>query len=43
MLALLVHLEAASKAANDLEAAADEAFPHHPDAEIILSFPGPGI
>ncbi len=43
MLALLLQLEAASKAADDLEEAGDEAFPEHPDAEIILSFPGLGI
>ncbi|WP_329266824.1 IS110 family transposase [Streptomyces sp. NBC_01451] len=43
MLALLIQLEAASKAANDLEEAVDEAFPQHPDAEIILSFPGLGV
>jgi transposase len=43
MLALLVQLEAASKAAGDLAEAVDEAFPRHPDAEIILSFPGLGV
>ncbi|MFC8013230.1 IS110 family RNA-guided transposase [Streptomyces cinereoruber] len=40
MLALLLQLEAASKAADDLEEAVAEAFPRHPDAEVILSFPG---
>ncbi|MBH1937813.1 IS110 family transposase [Streptomyces sp. AV19] len=42
MLALLLQLEAATKAANDLEEAVAEAFPQHPDADIILSFPGLG-
>ncbi|MFD5061888.1 MULTISPECIES: IS110 family transposase [unclassified Streptomyces] len=39
---MLALLEAASKAADDLAQAVDEAFPQHPDAEIILSFPGLG-
>ncbi|MGR8012172.1 IS110 family transposase [Streptomyces hypolithicus] len=43
MLALLVQLEAACSAADDLAEAVEEAFPQHPDAEIILSFPGLGI
>ena len=43
MLALLIQLEAASKAADDLGEAVAEAFPQHPDAEIITSFPGLGI
>lgn len=43
MLALLAQLETASKAANDLEEAVAEAFPQHPDADIILSFPGLGV
>ncbi|GAA2281714.1 hypothetical protein GCM10010145_62260 [Streptomyces ruber] len=43
MLALLLQLGAASKAADDLEKAVEEAFPQHPDAEILLSFPGLGI
>nr|BFD88438.1 IS110 family transposase [Streptomyces sp. Xyl84] len=43
MLALLIQLEAASKAATDLEEAVNEAFPQHPDADIILSFPGLGV
>ncbi|MFE7216579.1 IS110 family transposase [Streptomyces sp. NPDC057611] len=43
MLALLVQLEAATKAADDLAEAVKEAFPQHPDSEIILSFPGLGV
>ncbi|MFD8996547.1 IS110 family RNA-guided transposase [Streptomyces abikoensis] len=43
MLALLVQLEAACIAADDLAEAVEEAFPQHPDAEIVLSFPGLGI
>uniref|UniRef100_UPI00374E158E transposase n=1 Tax=Streptomyces litchfieldiae TaxID=3075543 RepID=UPI00374E158E len=43
MLALLVQLEAACTAADDLAEAVEEAFPQHPDAEIILSFPDPGL
>ncbi|WSS99833.1 IS110 family transposase [Streptomyces phaeochromogenes] len=43
MLALLVQLEAACTAADDLAKAVEEAFPQHPDAEILLSFPGLGI
>ncbi|WP_306970977.1 IS110 family transposase [Streptomyces afghaniensis] len=43
MLALLVQLEAASRAADDLAEAVEQAFPQHPDAEIILSFPGLGV
>ncbi|MEF9915683.1 IS110 family transposase [Streptomyces sp. P5-A9] len=42
MLALLVQLEASCTAADDLATAVEEAFPQHPDAEIILSFPGLG-
>ncbi|KPI22270.1 transposase IS111A/IS1328/IS1533 [Actinobacteria bacterium OV320] len=42
MLALLIQLEAACTAANDLAKAVEDAFPQHPDAEIILSFPGLG-
>ncbi|MGW0577850.1 IS110 family transposase [Streptomyces sp. NPDC002920] len=42
-LALLVRLEAACAAADDLSEAVEEGFPQHPDAEIILSFPGLGI
>ncbi|MFH9350214.1 IS110 family transposase [Kitasatospora sp. NPDC017646] len=43
MLALLGQLTAACTAADDLAQAVEEAFPQHPDAEIILSFPGLGI
>lgn len=43
MLALLVQLEAACTAADDLAEAVEEGFPQHPDAEIILSFPGLGV
>ncbi|MWA08204.1 IS110 family transposase [Streptomyces sp. BA2] len=42
MLALLGQLEAACTAADDLAKAVEEAFPQHPDAEVILSFPGLG-
>lgn len=38
-----MQLEAASKAADDLAQAVEDAFPQHPDAEIYLSFPGLGI
>ncbi|MFI6448896.1 IS110 family transposase [Kitasatospora sp. NPDC050543] len=41
-LALLFQLEAACTAADDLAKAVEETFPQHPDAEIILSFPGLG-
>ncbi|GAA2371344.1 hypothetical protein GCM10010246_77050 [Streptomyces cuspidosporus] len=43
MLALLVQLEAACVAADDLTGAVEDAFPQHPDAGILLSFPGPGV
>jgi transposase len=43
MLALLVQLEAACTAADDLAKAVEDAFPQHPDAEVILSFPGLGV
>jgi transposase len=43
MLALLIQLEAACTAADQLAEAVEEAFPQHPDAEILLSFPGLGI
>lgn len=43
MLALLVQLEAACTAAEDLAEAVEEAFPQHPDADVILSFPGLGV
>ncbi|CAM5514905.1 IS110 family transposase OS=Streptomyces tendae OX=1932 GN=F3L20_33450 PE=4 SV=1 [Streptomyces tendae] len=42
MLALLIQLEAACTAADSLAEAVEEAFPQHPDAKIILSFPGLG-
>ncbi|MFD3678604.1 IS110 family transposase [Streptomyces sp. NPDC058613] len=42
-LALLVQLEAACNAADDLAQAVEEAFLQHEDAEIILSFPGLGV
>ncbi|MFC8361860.1 IS110 family transposase [Streptomyces griseorubiginosus] len=42
MLALLIQLEAACTAAANLAEAVEEAFPQHPDAEIILSFTGLG-
>ncbi|MFI5583343.1 IS110 family transposase [Streptomyces sp. NPDC051822] len=42
-LALLLQLEAACTAADQLAEAVEEAFPRHPDAEIILSFPGLGF
>ena len=42
MLALLIQLEASCTAADDLAEAVEEMFPQHPDAEIILSFPGLG-
>jgi transposase len=43
MLALLIQLEAACTAADQLAEAVEESFPQHPDAEILLSFPGLGI
>jgi transposase len=43
MLAILLQLQAACAAADDLAQAVDEAFPQHQDAEIILSFPGLGV
>lgn len=43
MLALLVQLEAACTAADQLAEAAEEAFPQHPDAEVILISSGLGI
>lgn len=42
MLALLRQLDAACTAADQLAEAVEEAFPQHPDAEIILSLPGLG-
>ena len=43
MLALLMQLDAACTAADQLAEAVKDAFPQHPDAEILLSFPGLGI
>ncbi len=43
MLALLGQLEAACTAADHLATAVEEAFPQHPDVEIILGFPGLGV
>ncbi|MEU1629591.1 IS110 family transposase [Streptomyces sp. NPDC020096] len=43
MLALLGQLEAACTAADNLAEAVEEAFPQHPDADVLLSFPGLGI
>lgn len=42
MLALLRQLDAACIAADELAQAVEEAFLQHPDAEILLSFPGLG-
>ncbi|CAM5619450.1 IS110 family transposase [Streptomyces hirsutus] len=42
MLALLIQLEAACTAADNLAKAVEE-FPRHPDAEILVSFPGLGV
>lgn len=41
--ALLIQLEAASTAADDLAKTVEEEFPRHPDAEILVSFPGLGV
>jgi transposase len=38
-----VQLEAACTAAEQLAEAVEGVFPQHPDAEIILSFPGLGL
>ncbi|PJM98483.1 IS110 family transposase [Streptomyces sp. CB01201] len=43
MLALLRQLDAACVAADELEEAAEQSFRQHPDAEILLSFPGLGV
>ncbi|MFJ3311047.1 IS110 family transposase [Streptomyces sp. NPDC086549] len=43
MVALLIQLDAACAAADDLAKAVEEAFPQHPDADVILSFPGLGV
>ena len=40
--ALVLQLDAACRAADDLAAAAGEAFAQHPDADIVTSFPGLG-
>jgi transposase len=40
--ALVLQLDAACRAADDLAAAAGEAFAQHPDAAIVTSFPGIG-
>ncbi|WP_436845587.1 IS110 family transposase [Streptomyces shenzhenensis] len=43
MLALLLQLEAACTATDNLAEAVEQAFPQHPDADLILSFPGLGV
>lgn len=43
MLALPVQLDTACTTADDLAKAVEEDFPQHPDAEILLSFPGLGV
>ncbi|MEV3915268.1 IS110 family transposase [Streptomyces canus] len=43
LLALLTQLDAACKAVEDLTEAVEASFRRHPDAEILLSFPGMGI
>lgn len=43
MLALLGQLEAACIAADDLAQAVEESFPQHPDADVLLRFPGLGV
>ncbi|QDN54384.1 MULTISPECIES: IS110 family transposase [unclassified Streptomyces] len=43
LLALLLQLEAACTAADNLAQAVEESFPQHPDADVILSFPGLGV
>jgi transposase len=43
LLALIRQLDAACLAAEDLATAVEEHFRRHPDAEILLSFPGPGV
>ncbi|MGV4988661.1 IS110 family transposase [Streptomyces sp. NRAIS4] len=43
MLALLRQLDAACIAADDLAEAVEEVFPQHPDADVLLSFPGLGV
>jgi transposase len=41
--ALIVQLDAACRAVDDLAEAVEESFREHPDAEILLSFPGLGV
>ncbi|MFC9916819.1 IS110 family transposase, partial [Streptomyces sp. NPDC127197] len=43
LLALLKQFEAACQASDDLAEAVDACFREHPDAEILLSFPGLGV
>ncbi|MEV4453695.1 IS110 family RNA-guided transposase [Streptomyces mirabilis] len=43
MLSLLGQLKAICRAADDLAGAVEDTFPQHPDAEVILSFPGLGV
>ncbi|MGW3984067.1 IS110 family transposase [Streptomyces mirabilis] len=43
LLALLKQFEAACQASEDLAEAVDASFHEHPDAEILLSFPGLGV
>ncbi|WP_420713697.1 IS110 family transposase [Streptomyces sp. WM4235] len=43
LLALLKQFEAACQASEDLADAVDSSFREHPDAEILLSFPGLGV
>ncbi|MEU6323932.1 IS110 family transposase [Streptomyces sp. NPDC047009] len=41
--AILVQLDAACRAADELAEAVEESFRKHPDADILLSFPGLGV
>ncbi|MEO3756648.1 IS110 family transposase [Streptomyces sp. B6B3] len=41
--ALIVQLDAACRAAEELAEVVEESFRRHPDAEILLSFPGLGV
>ncbi len=41
--ALVIQLDAACRAVDDLAGAVEESFRKHPDAEILLSFPGLGV
>ncbi len=43
MLVLFIQLDAACTAADQFAEAVEKGFPQHPDAEILLSFPGVGI